>query len=134
MFNKAIAAGFALLLTAAPAVAQEGDPEAGQAAFRQCMACHMVGPNAQHRVGPVLNGVLGRQIGTAEGYNYGPATKAMGEDGTVWTEELMFEYLANPREFVGGPSKMVTMFPDEDLRRNVIAYIAQFDESGERTQ
>ncbi len=116
------------------ALAQEGDPAQGEQAFRQCGVCHVVGPGAANRVGPQLNGIVGRQIGTAEGYNYGPATKARGEDGTVWTEQLLFEYLADPPAFVGGPSKMPMKYADEALRRNVIAYLAQFDAEGNRSQ
>ena len=124
----------ALAIMATAALAQEGDPAKGETDFRRCQACHMVGENAQHRVGPHLNGIVGRQIGAAEGYNYGPATAAKGEDGTVWTEELLFEYLADPMAFVGGASKMVQKFPDEQLRWDVIAYIAQFNADGTKAE
>lgn len=124
----------ALVITATTAWAQEGDPTKGETDFRRCQACHMVGENAQHRVGPQLNGLLGRQIGGAEGYNYGPATAAKGEDGAVWTEELLVEYLADPAGFVGGASRMVQKFADEQLRRDVISYIAQYDAEGAKVE
>ena len=124
----------ALAATAGSALAQDGDPAEGEKAFRQCMACHAVGPDAKNKVGPQLNGIVGRQIGTAEGYAYGAPTKAKGADGTVWTEDMLFEYLADPRAFVGGMSKMPMKFANEPLRRNVIAYLKQFDAAGKRTQ
>ena len=111
---------------------EAGDAAKGEANFRQCQACHAVGPTAKNKVGPQLNGIVGRQIGTAEGYNYGKATAAKGADGTTWTEDMLFEYLVNPAEFVGGPSKMPMKFPDETFRRDVITYLAQFDASGEK--
>jgi cytochrome c len=111
-----------------------GDIEAGEKNFKRCQTCHMIGPDAKNRVGPNLNGVIGRQIGTAEGYKYSPVTKARGEDGTVWTEELLFEYLEDPKAFVGGNSKMPVKFADEDFRRDVVTYVAQFDENGEMKQ
>ena len=36
--------------------------------------------------------------------------------------------------FVGGASKMVQKFPDEQLRRDVIAYIAQFNADGTKAE
>ena len=37
----------------------------GELVFRkQCSGCHMVGPDAKHRVGPHLNGIFGRKAGT----------------------------------------------------------------------
>ena len=40
---------------------------AGEGAFRQCKTCHQIGENASNRTGPVLNGMLGRTIGSVEG-------------------------------------------------------------------
>lgn len=58
---------------AAPALAQ--DPAAGEKVFTPCKACHQIGETAKNAVGPVLNGVIGRKVGTVEGYNYSPANK-----------------------------------------------------------
>lgn len=106
----------------------EGDAAAGETAFKKCAACHAVGEGARNKVGPQLNNLIGRQIGGVEDYRYGAATAAKGEDGTVWTEELLFEYLADPRAFVGGASKMPMKYPDEQFRKDVIAYLATFSE------
>ena len=134
MVVRTAAAAAVLAMMTGGVWAQDGDPAAGEQNFVQCAACHQVGPEAQHLVGPALNGVLGRVIGAAEGYEYGEATAAKGADGTVWTAELMMEYLANPMAFVGGASKMPMMYPDEQFRRDVIAYLAQFDADGTRTE
>src|SRR5262245_52200632 len=53
---------------AAPALAQEPDPAlvaAGEKVFKRCAACHMIGPDAKNRVGPSLEGIIGRPAGTA---------------------------------------------------------------------
>ncbi len=94
----------------------------------------MVGPDAANRVGPQLNGLIGRQMAGVEDFNYGPANAALGEDGSVWTEEALFEYLADPRAFVGGATRMTTRYPDEQFRWDVIAYLSQFNADGERTE
>ena len=53
-----------------PAVAEAiGDAERGAELFnRQCKACHQIGPEAIHRVGPRLNGVFGRKAGALEDF------------------------------------------------------------------
>jgi cytochrome c len=119
---------------AAGALADEGDPVAGERMFRQCGACHQLG-EGQHRVGPSLHGVLGRQAGTAEGFRYSPDLVALGEVGVVWDEELLDEYLEDPVEFLkemlGKPrvaTRMPNKFPREQMRRDIIAYLVQATE------
>ena len=38
----------------------------------------------------------------------------------------------NPNKFLGGPSKMVFKLPDEKERKDVIAYVSQFDIDGKK--
>ena len=58
-----------------------GDPVHGEVLFqRQCSACHQIGPEAIHRVGPRLTGLFGRKAGSAEGFKY---SKSMLRMGTV---------------------------------------------------
>ena len=61
-----MAAGAALLLAAGQASAQ--DAAAGEKLFAKCKACHAVGEGAKNRVGPQLNGVVGRKAGTVDGF------------------------------------------------------------------
>src|SRR5262245_50458384 len=84
--------------TVTPALAQ--DAEKGKIVFNICMACHRIGDGAQNLIGPVLNGVIGRQAGTFAGFAYSPLNKAAGDNGLVWSEDLIFEYLANPNAFL----------------------------------
>lgn len=119
--------------------AQEGDPAEGEDVFRKCAACHKVGPDARNAVGPVLNGVIGRQAGTIEGFGYSELNQASGKNGLVWTEALIFEYLEDPTAFLKkfltdkgqaalaqGATRMVFKLADETDRKNVIAYLRQF--------
>ncbi|MBL4892438.1 MAG: c-type cytochrome [Rhizobiaceae bacterium] len=110
-----------------------GDVEAGAKIFKQCGACHKIGEGAENSTGPVLTGVIGRQAGTFEGYRYGKSTKAAGDKGLIWSEELVFEYLENPRNFLRAyletrkaKSKMKFKLKKEEDRRNVAAYLATF--------
>jgi len=117
------------------------DATKGAQVFKTCMVCHRVGEGAKNLVGPVLNNVIGRQAGTYEGYSYSQLNKNAGENGLVWTEELIFEYLAEPNTFLKkfltdkgkadlavGATKMPIRLPDEQQRKDVIAYIKQFSQ------
>src|SRR5262249_9795407 len=73
--------------------AQEGTAKDGLEVFKKCAACHDVGPEAKNKVGPVLNGIIGRHAGTIEGFTYSPANKAAGANGLVWTEDVLLQYL-----------------------------------------
>lgn len=120
------------------AVAQ-GNAEDGEGVFRKCQSCHRVGPEAKNFTGPILNGVIGRQAGTIADFNYSDLNKAAGANGLVWTEELIFQYLADPAPFLKkfltdkgkpdlatGTTRMVFKLPDEQDRKDVIAYIKKF--------
>lgn len=135
MFRFAVPA-FVIILSG-PAAAQ--DAEAGEDVFKKCAACHMVGDDAKSRVGPVLNGVIGRPAGSFEGFKYSKAMKSAGDAGLIWSEDEIFAYLEDPSAFLKGflddpkaRSKMAFRLKDERDRRDVVAYLSTFsDRSGE---
>src|SRR6056297_1801709 len=89
---------------------------AGEKLFRQCQACHQVGDGAKNRVGPQLNGVMGRTIGGVEDFRYSKTMAAMGEEGQVWDEESMAAFLADPRGYVKGTKMSYRgLKKDEDI-------------------
>jgi cytochrome c len=122
------------------AFAQEpGDVTKGEVVFKKCMVCHRIGPDAAILIGPVLTGVIGRPAGTYPGFVYSPLMKAAGENGLVWSEELIKEYLPDPPAFLkkfltdkgkptlaAGLSKMLFKLPSEQERDDVVAYIETF--------
>lgn len=117
-------AAAAVVAIAPCANAQEGDAEAGSKVFKKCAVCHNIETDKK-KVGPSLQGVIGRQPGTREGYSYSKAMIAFGE-GKVWDEALLTEYLAKPRDVVKGTKMAFAgLKKDEDIA-NVIAYIQQF--------
>ena len=70
--------------------------------FRRCSAYHEVGPDATNKVGPHVNGLIGRTRGTLEGYAYSHAMVEAGEGGLLWTEETLVPYLEKLREHIPG--------------------------------
>jgi cytochrome c len=117
-----------LALVATPAFAQDAAlVDEGEKVFRRCAACHMIGPDAKNRVGPELNGVIGRTAGTLEDFNYSDAMKEAGAGGLVWSGETLHTYLADPRAMVKG-TKMA--FPGLKKPEEVDAVIAYIEANG----
>jgi cytochrome c len=119
-----------LLVTACGA----GDPDKGKKVFRKCRACHDVGLRAKNKVGPVLDGIVGRKAGTVAGYKYSQANKEAGEDGWVWTEKALLEYLENPKKSMPGTKMVFGGLKIQANREDVVAYLATFATVGSSPQ
>ena len=121
-----VLAGLAFPALAPAAFAQDPDPAlvaAGEKVFKRCAACHMIGPEAKNRVGPSLEGVIGRTAGTGADYDYSAAMVEAGAGGLVWSDEILHTYLENPKALVPGTKMAFTGLRAEKDRDAVIAYI-----------
>ena len=105
---------------------EAGNAEAGADVFKKCRACHDVGADAKNKVGPLLNGIIGRKSGTVEGFAYSDANKAAGEKGLVWSEDELFKYLESPLTYMPKNKMAFAGVKDEVDRRDVIAYLKTF--------
>jgi cytochrome c len=117
------------------------DATKGEQVFKQCMTCHRIGPDAKNLIGPVLTGVIGRQSGTAPGFAYSTLNKSAGDNGLVWSDDLIMQYLPDPNAFLKkfltdkgkpdlatGSTKMTFNLKDEQQRKDVIAYLNKFSD------
>ena len=86
--------------------------ESGQLILRPGSAGNLVGPN--------LHGLFGRQVATAEGFDYSPALKA---ETFIWTPEQLDHWLANPGTFVPGNRMSFSGVRKPEDRNAVIAYL-----------
>ena len=119
----------AAALAGAIGTARAQDLAAGEQSFRKCFACHRVGPEARHLVGPSLNGLEGRKSGTIEGYNYSEANK---NAGIVWSEESFREYIQNPLARVPGTKMGFAGIKDPKEIGDRWAYLKQFKAYGSK--
>lgn len=103
------------------------DPEAGAQVFKKCFPCHAVGEGAQVKLGPVLNGLIGRKAGTYEGYSY---TDANRKSNLVWDEATLATYLKNPRAMIPGTKMIFPGLPKDKEIADLIAYLKQFGPDG----
>lgn len=124
----------ALVLPVTGAVAEEGvapigDAERGARLYAQCSGCHMVGPDARNRVGPLLNGIFDRKAATIDGFFYSKSLKRAGADGLVWDLEHLDAYIENPKALVSGTRMSFRGMKDAQDRHDVLAYLRQFSDS-----
>lgn len=129
MKKLAVLAGTAFLALAAPALA-DGDVAKGEKVFKKCTACHAVGVDAKNKVGPELNGIVGRKVASVEGFKYSPAMIEFGAGDKVWDDETLHTYLADPKGVVPKTKMAFAGLKKDDERDDVIAYLNQFNEDG----
>lgn len=104
-----------------------GDAEKGERVFRKCQACHMVGPDAKNRVGPVLTGVVGREAGAVDDFKYSDSLLEMAEGGLTWDVESLDAFLLKPKDFMSGTKMSFAGLRKDEDRADVIAYLASFE-------
>ena len=68
-------------------------------AFEPCLSCHAYKPDEPQLDGPTLWQVVGRRIGSVEGYDYSPALARI--EG-VWDRPTLERFLAAPQAFAPG--------------------------------
>lgn len=114
------------LLTAAgadPALSADGakdatDVDAGRVVYEKCIACHSPERN---RTGPLHCGLVGREAGTVEGYEY---SDAMRTAAIVWNADTLNRFLEAPLEMIPETSMGFAGLADETERRQLIAWLA----------
>lgn len=95
------------------------DPADGQSLWNQCRACHAIEDGA-NRVGPHLYGLIDREVGSVDGFNY---SGALSEVADVWDYDALSAFIENPREYAPGTSMAYAGMGSEEDRAKLIAYI-----------
>ena len=103
--------------TASPGYAQDGAH--GKSVFKACAACHAT--DHTNRVGPGLEGVVGRTAGTAPGFRY---SNAMKKSDIVWDTKILDAYLESPQQVVPGNRMPYPGLKNPTERTDLVAYLA----------
>ncbi len=136
MFLKSMVAGLAVAVIAAgTAAAAEcklpADAQAGKTVSNQCKSCHIFEADKPSRpTGPNLHDVIGRKAASRTDFpKYSEGMQGASAKGLVWTEDKIFDYLADPKAFlakVNGADVKHAMFfqlKDEQKRKDMIAFL-----------
>jgi cytochrome c len=98
--------GIAVLSSLLVGTAQAGDVAKGEKTFNRCKACHAITADdgtsivKGGKTGPNLYGVIGRTVGTLDGFSYGDSIAAAGAAGIIWDEEQLAAYVADPTDWL----------------------------------
>lgn len=122
--------GAALFAVCGGSALAAGDAAKGKEVFGQCSACHEIGPGAKTKVGPELNGIVGRKAASDPTYPmYSHEMRVLGELGVVWSENNIDKLVANPKDIVpASPMSLYPGVPDATDRANLIAYLKTFSQ------
>jgi cytochrome c len=82
----------------------------GAEIYKACIACHTLTEDDGNRAGPTLHRVMGRRVGSAQGYAFSPA---LAGKEIIWTRETI------ARLFEIGPNAMLpgTKMPEQIVTR-----------------
>ena len=101
------------------------DAAEGEGLWRGCQSCHQLEAGA-NGTGPYLYGVVGREVGAAEGF--GSYSGALSEVADVWTPENLYNFLENPKGWAPGTSMGYNGMRKSEDRVNLIAYLDSLDD------
>ena len=115
---------YALLIGVTIAIASAGanaecDVDTGKKVFNKCVACHSMEPG-QHMMGPSLHGLMGREVGTVEGFTY---SAAMEEADFTWSEETLSAFLENPMQYLPGTTMPFAGIRKPEQRQALNCYL-----------
>lgn len=112
-----------------PMVLDEALVAKGKSVFKKCKACHQVGEKAKNKTGPILNGIMGREIATVEGFKYSKAFKnKKAEGGFVWDEANMIGYLTKPKAFIPKNKMAFAGLKKEKDLKAIIEYLKSYSQ------
>ena len=130
--KRVILSALILILPGAALAQPAGDPAKGAQVFKTCGICHNIGPGAKIKLGPPLNGVVGREVGSWPGFSYSQGLLAQKKQGKIWTDAALEKWLENPRADVPGTKMIFAGLKSPEQRADVIAYLKQFDLKGDK--
>lgn len=93
-----------------------------------CGFCHYTAADAPHRIGPNLNGIIGRRVGSKAKYYYTASFREAARSGKVWTEESIDAFLAYPTGLYPGNRMRYAPVTDPAKRKRILKYLKAFSQ------
>ncbi len=105
------------------------DATAGEASVKKCASCHNFDEGGSNKTGPLLYGVVGRLIGSHEGFAYSPAMEEHKAKGDLWSYENLNAFITAPKTFTPGTKMSFSGVKDPVERANILAYLQSLSPS-----
>lgn len=112
---------------ASPGPSAAPEYKRGKLLFIQCRACHELKAGLPDKVGPSLDGLLGRKSGSKAGFGYSPALLAAN---ITWDKATLDRWLQKPSAVVPGNAMAFAGVADPKDRAALLMYIEQETSSG----
>ncbi len=105
----------------------KADKADGENRTKACQACHDFTKGGPNKIGPNLYNVVGRAMGSVEGFSYSDDFKAMGHK--PWDYETLNNWIKNPKEMAKGTKMAFAGIPNDQARANVLAYLGSLSDA-----
>lgn len=112
----------------ATAAAPQADPAHGGQIFARCSVCHTLGASGG-KMGPSLNGVVGRKAGSVPGYVY---SAAMAKSGLTWDATTLARFLQAPAKVVPGTKMAFPGLANPQDQADVVSYLKKYRADGSK--
>ena len=114
----------ALMIVAAAAFVVGGFTSTAMAGPEgKCKGCHTFDQGGKNGVGPNLFGIMGKQMGSVEGFSYGGYLTSQNAAGATWDEASMRAWIKDSKGVAGGDTKMMSQKMDGKKADKVIAFL-----------
>jgi cytochrome c len=101
-------------------------PEGGAATFKACAACHSGDKGGANKVGPALWNLVGRKVGSMDGFAYSEAMKGKGGE---WSYDRLAGFLNNPKAYVAGTKMAYAGITDPEKLADLLAYLGTMSDA-----
>lgn len=102
------------------------DIKQGAKVIKKCTACHSAESGAKHKIGPNLWGVVGRDKGKVDGFNFSGALSGLGGK---WTFADLDKFIDDPKAFAPGNKMTFRGISKNSDRAALIVYMQSLSDS-----